>query len=568
MAKPGVLLALLVGLLAWLVWRGHPQILCRNLRVFLQTWKESSREAPVWVRIAIVLAFLLIFLLALAPPVEAFDALFYHLAVPSMWLKEGGLNLVNMPHYWFPDLIEGIFVWPMALGSDRAPQFIHFIFGLLTWLMLWDWTRRLWGNSTAWWVFALLLTMPSLLWLAAWAYTDLALSFYTLVVLYTIWKWKDSGNYRWLAVGGLMAGLAMGVKYTSFLVPLTGAFFIFLWGWHEIRNTIKNIIVFCGLAIVVALPWYARNWIWTGNPFYPFVFGGPFWDSFRAHVYSGVGTGIGWNLQAILMLPLNITLGYHDVNLYDGRIGPFFLILLPVALWTLGIAHREIPSRRSALILTASFAGITALIWTYGVIQTANLWQSRLLLPGLIPFVLVMAAGIDQLKKLDTPALKITFVFTILTGLAVFASLLDFGLQVSFRNPLMSALGAETRQEYMRRLQPGYAEELELVHQVPSDAYVYFLYEPRSYGMDRHVQPDPINDNWAHDLFLYGSVDASLAALRTQGFTYILISREGADFISKTVPSQIPQLDQLTSLLDLVGKSTSGGYELYKIPIP
>lgn len=567
-AKPMALLALLGGLLTWLIWRGQSQFLYEDFRILLRTWKEFLREAPVWVRVAIVLAFLLVFLLALAPPVEAFDALLYHLSVPAMWLKDGGLKLVNMPHYWFPELVEGIFVWPMALGSDSAPQFIHFTFGLLIALLLWDWARRLWGNHVAWWVLALLLTMPSLLWLSAWAYTDLGLSYYTLAVLYTVWKWKDTGGNRWLALGGVMAGFAMGVKYTSFLVPLTGILFLLWWGWRHIRNTLLRMLGFGGLAALVAFPWYARNWIWTGNPFYPFAFGGPFWDAFRAQAYSGSSTGIGWNLRAILLLPLDTMLGTHDANFFDGRIGPFFLVMLPVTIWTLWLVRREPPSRQSALILIASFAGISALTWTFGVIQTANLWQSRLLLPGLIPLVLVMAVGIDQLQRLDTPVLKISFLVSTVIGLVVFVSLLDFVLQVSYRNPLMVAIGAETRQEYITRLQPGYGEALELVEQAPTNAYVYFLFEPRSYGMARRVQPDPINDNWAHDLYLSGSVDATLADWRVEGYSHVLFSRTGADFIIQTTPSYAPLLNQLTGSLHLLGTSSAGGYELYEIPEP
>jgi hypothetical protein len=568
MAKPMALLALLGGLLGWLIFRGQSQILYKNLRILLQTWKESSREAPFWVRVALVLAFLLVFLLALAPPVEAFDALLYHLSVPAMWLKDGGLKLVNMLQYWFPGLVEGIFVWPMALGSDRAPQFIHFIFSLLTALLLWDWARQLWGNRTAWWVLALFLTIPSLLRLSAWAYTDLALSYYTLAVLYTIWKWKDTGGNRWLALSGLMAGFAMGIKYTSFLVPLTGMIFLVWWGWRDIRNTLLRMLGFGGLAALIAIPWYTRNWIWTGNPFYPFVFGGLFWDSFRAQMVSGLSTGIGWNLRSILLLPLNATLGTHDANFIDGRIGPFFLIMLPVTLWTLWIARRELPSRHSALLLTASFAGLTALTWTFGVIQTATLWQTRLLLPGLIPFVLVMAVGIDQLQRLDTPVLKISFLISTMIGLVAFISLLDIVLQVSYRNPLKVAIGAETVQEYITRVQPGYGEELKLVEQAPSNAYVYFLYEPRSYGMPRRVQPDPINDNWAHDLYLSGSVDATLADWRVHGYTHVLFSRTRADFLYDTTPLSAPQLNRLTGSLHLIGKSSIGGYELYEIPGP
>jgi hypothetical protein len=567
-ARPVIILAILSGLLVWIFWSGQFKLLQKQTRVFLQNWKRSAQEAPNWIRVAIPLAFALVVILALAPPVEAFDALLYHLTVPATWLSDAGIKLVNMPHYWFPELVEGIFVWPMALGTDTAPQFIHLSFGLLTILLLWDWSRRLWGNRISWWVIAFLLTMPSLLWLAAWAYTDLALSFFTLAGLYALWKWKDGGGRSWLALGGLMAGFAMGVKYTSFLIPLFGVLSIFLWSGRNLRRTISNAFVFGALALLVAVPWYLRNYFYTGNPFYPFVFGGPYWDAFRDQIYSGTGTGIGWNLYSILLLPFETTLGYRDANFFDGRIGPFFLIMLPISIWTLWHAGKNSSSQRSAMFVTAGFAIVTAFTWTFGVVQTAKLWQSRLLLPGIIPFILVMAAGMDQLRGLDTQRFKISFIVSTLIGLVIFAGLLDFGLQVAFRNPLMVAIGAESRMDYTARLQPGYADALELVQLTPPNAYIYFLFEPRSYGMTRRVQPDPINDNWVHALYLHGGAEASLASWRSQGFTHVLISRTGADLISKIAPDQAPSLEKLTGLLTLLTKSTDGKVELYQIPLP
>ena len=116
LAKPIVLLVLLGGLLVWLIWRGPLRTRREDLKELIRDWKETILATSVWVRVALVVAILLTFLLALAPPVEAFDALLYHLTVPALWLRDGGLRLVNIPHYWFPSLIEGIFVWPMALG--------------------------------------------------------------------------------------------------------------------------------------------------------------------------------------------------------------------------------------------------------------------------------------------------------------------------------------------------------------------------------------------------------------------------------------------------------------------
>jgi hypothetical protein len=179
-----------------------------------------------------------------------------------------------------------------------------------------------------------------------------------------------------------------------------------------------------------------------------------------------------------------------------------------------------------------------------------------------------MAVGINQLQRIDTPILKVSFIMSTLVGLVVFVSLLDFGLQVFYRNPLMVAIGVESRQDYITRLQPGYAGALKLVNQTSTNSYIYFLYEPRSYGMQRRVQPDSINDNLAHDLYLYGTVDEILKAWHAQGFTHVLFCRSGADYVSKVTPMQVLGIDRLTSSLHLVEKSSDGGYELYEIPVP
>ena len=111
----------------------------------------------------------------------------------------------------------------------------------------------------------------------------------------------------------------------------------------------KPIILLAAICILVALPWYLRNWIWTGNPFYPFLFGGTYWDAFRAMQLSGAGTGIGFNLSSILSLPLVSTLGYRDVNYFDGRFGPLFLILFPIVLWIWWKSRKDEANHRDAL---------------------------------------------------------------------------------------------------------------------------------------------------------------------------------------------------------------------------
>lgn len=577
-AKLPILLAILFGMLIWQFLRGAVPAVLEDVHALAAALRDSCQGVPFWMPFAGATAAILTFILALAPPADGFDALFYHLPVPEMWLQDGGLRLVNMPHYWFPSLVEGLFVWPLALGGDTGAQLLHFIFGALSALLLWFWVRSLWGNQTGWWALTLLLTMPSLMWLAAWAYTDLALVFFALGMLYSLWKWLDLADSRWLIVTAVMSGFAMGIKYTSFLVPVVAGGFILTKMFSKNisrQNRQKNlldVVCFSLVTLLIASPWYLRNWVWMQNPFYPFIFGGPYWDSFRAEWFAASGTGVGWNLIELFLLPLNATLGQREIfNLFDGRIGPFFLILSPMVLWVLWKSRLEQSAgKRKALIVVSLFSITSIVFWVYGVIYSGSLWQMRLLLPGLIPLIMPMAIAIQEIKRLDTQKLRISFIFSAFIGLFIFLSLLDFGLLILVRNPLEAALGIETRQEYLSNIQADYAAALDLIEKTPLNARIYFLCEQRTYGMKRDIQPDAINDNLAHDFYLYGDAEGVISAWQEKGYTYTLLSRRQLDVLRDSTPSLTPgawlEESRLERLLPVVATSPGGEYVLYAIP--
>jgi hypothetical protein len=495
-----------------------------------------------------------------------------------MWLRDGGIHLVNMPPYWFPSLVEGLFVWPLAMRSDPGAQLLHFVFGLLVVLLMWFWVRELWGDHAGWWAIILLLTMPSLMWLAAWAYTDLALVFFSLGMLYALWKWDQTADSGWVMIVAAISGFAMGVKYTSFIVPVFAGLSILAKTFYKNANpagrkrSLVDLIRFGLVAGMVACPWYLRNWIWMRNPFYPFLFGGPFWDSFRAGWYAASGTGLGWNFVELFMLPLNAMLGHREAfNYFDGRTGPFFLLLFPLVLWVLWAAHRDrVAGRNSALMIAGMFSAASMAFWVYGVINSASLWQMRMLFPGLIALIMPMAVAVQKINELDTPRLRVSFLFSASIGLTVFIILLDFGLMVLLRHPLNVALGMETRQQYLLRIQPEYAQALELVRQTPVDARIYFLCEARSYGMERDVQPDTINDNLVHDFYLSRNAEGIISNWQRNGYTHLLLSRGGLAALMDAKPTLTPDEWQeearLEQILKVMATSSNGDYVLFVIP--
>ena len=570
---PAALLAIQIGMLAILIWQGGWRAFRGDWANFRRQWQEGMRAIPRWMHAALWAGLGLTFILALAPPAEGFDALFYHLPLPLRVLHGEGLQPSGVEHFWFPALPEGAFLWSLGLNAERAAQLTHMTWGLLTVLLLWHWAETLWDGETAGKTAVILLSMPSLYLLASWAYADLALAFFGLAMLYGVWRAAQSESVApssgWVILSGVAAGMAMGVKYTSFPIPLAGGLLLLWWGRKPLKNGIRAAAIFSTAAILVAAPWYLRNWAVMGNPFYPFVFGGLYWDEFWTAWYAG--SGVDWTLRDLLLLPLNATLGHRDANFYDGRIGPLFLMFAPLTVYALLAGRRAAPQKRRALFAIGLFALLSAGVWVFGVSHSAALWQTRLLYPALIPFALPTALGWRAVKKLDTPTLRISFIVNLIVASVVLVTLADTALYVVKRNPLAYALGLETRADYLAKTIPHYAQAIELVAQTPEEAQIYSILEPRSYYLPREVQIDAILGNLGHDLYLYGSPEAVVQSWKEAGYTHVLFYRLGADFLAENDPRLFPpeQQDAMDTIirdyLDLAGTTPNGAYELYRI---
>jgi hypothetical protein len=407
--------------------------------------------------------------------------------------------------------------------------------------------------------------------LASWAYADMALVFYATAALYTLVLYKSAKSATWLWVAGVMTGLAMGVKYTSFTVPLTGGLLILFWQRKQFIQAMNHAAQFSILALIAAFPWYTRNAIIMGNLFYPFLFGGRYWDSFRSSWYADAGTGIGWNAFQILLLPLNVVLGHHDVTFFDGRLGPLFLILAPAALWILISGSHQDSDRGLSLQTIGLFAAVSFAAWTFGVINSTSLWQARLLLPALIPFAIPTALGWDSLTRLDAPNLRISFLANALISIVITLTVFDNAVFVLQRNPLAVAFGVQSREGYIARVNPSYAALLQIMDELPATAYVYSLFEPRSYGLPRRTQPDVIVYNFAHDLHLYATPLEIIQHWKTEGYTHILIYERGLNFMIESPPSKLTPaiqaaLDETLSRLELISQTPDKVYTIYRIP--
>jgi hypothetical protein len=411
-------------------------------------------------------------------------------------------------------------------------------------------------------------------------------------------KGHDASNRRWLVLSGIFAGLAMGLKYTGFVTPVVVGGLIL---WHAYRVSrftshgdadlshrdadLSHVSRFTGFvdfaifslsALLLALPWYAKNWAFTGNPVYPFLsswLDGRYWDSFRADWYAAAGSGIGWRPGTLLALPWLMTLGVRDVNYWDGRTGSLFLLFLPlILLYGLFRYRRNAPDRPFALDPLLIYALAQFGFWTLGAVWSRSLWQSRLFLPGLVTLAPVVGWLWADLPRFDLPRFSLSRFVNLTIGLALALTLVDVGLLTLKINPLPYLTGGETRDEYLtRRLGAHYAVMGQINETLPPDAVIVFLWEPRSYFCQRDCRPDSILDKFPHLVYRYGSAKAITYAWRQARVTHVLIHRAGLNFILneslETVDTAV--LAELEAQYLRLLFETTGAYQVYALePAP
>jgi hypothetical protein len=532
---------LFLGLLAALI-----VILWREIADLVRV--ARSLEMPSkGVALYVGLTLLLALLVALTPPTD-FDGLFYHLTEPAWALAAGriGPPQANVPHFSFPGLMEALFLLALTLYGDIVAKLLHWGFALLLGGLVYRIARRHMGAKLGWGAVVALYATPMVAVLAGWAYNDLALAFFQVAALYAVLNGFEGHGGRWFGLAGGLTGLAMGLKYTSFICPLT-LIALVIWDgvqWkRSFRRVVCRVALFSTVALAVASPWYLRNLAFVGNPVYPFaydLFGGQGWSRWHADWYAQAGTGIGGDLGALLALPVTLTLGLRDMNYFDGRTGPLFLAALP-ALVIIVLFGRRRPRALKHLLL---FVLAQYAFWVAGVASSRSLFQSRLLLTPLVALCPALAFVYDASRWFDRPGFSIQRFVRLVVALVLVFNVVYQALEMIRLRPLPYLVGQESRDGFVTRLLGAHYLAMQVVAELPENARVQFLWEPRSYYSGRVVQPDSILEAWKYLCDLHDrDADAIAVDLREQGVTHLLLHVAGMNNVAREVPDSLSSAD-------------------------
>ena len=154
-----------------------------------ETVHWTGRDLPWLALIVVALGYGLI--AALAPEKE-YDALWYHLYLPRVWLEAGRpVDLLEEYISLYPLTWELMFAAGMTLGGVVGAKLLHFACLPLLGIVVWLGTRRFLPGVSAPAAVAFVVTTPTVLWESSTAYIDLALTLHVAAAVYALARYAE-----------------------------------------------------------------------------------------------------------------------------------------------------------------------------------------------------------------------------------------------------------------------------------------------------------------------------------------------------------------------------------------
>ena len=470
-----------------------------------------------------LLLFLLLyhFLGTLVPPIF-FDSLVYHLAMPKLYVLQHGIEYCPYNFYSnFPFTIEMLYTFGLLLQGAILVNGLNYALHLLMLAGLYAFARTYFKHRVALLSLLIFYTVPWVGITSFLLYIDIGLGCYFWLATYALINWVTRQETCWIVLCGVLTGVMLGIKYLAAYGALILGLSVIILATRQflaanLPRTVANawrasrpVCYFAMPALLIGAPWYLKSLLWTGNPIYPFIFGGREWDWARLQKYMQE-YHYDITFEGFLRLPWDLV--FH----YDIPLGPIFLAFLPVLLFV-----RRVPPLIKYL-LSASL--LFLIFWTKGSAQ------SRFLIP-ILPFLSVAAgyAIVEGLAGSGNWLKKIAY--PVLVGLL----LANIGweliyVQSTFR-PFAVMFGLESKQDYLSRELPTLYPITQSANEtLPSDAKILYLGESRGYYADRVFIANTAHDPSVIVTLAHQAKDAAdlAARLRALGVTHIIFNkREG-----------------------------------------
>jgi hypothetical protein len=323
-----------------------------------------------------------------------------------------------------------------------------------------------------------------------------------------------------------------------------------------------ELVLFGGLTLLPFLPWLLKNWLQTGNPFYPLL--GSLFSASAGSVGEVASFGelgifakralfYGEDVWEILGLPLRVFVSGQDDNprLFDGVLTPILIVFLP---WTF---------KGKWLEEKTFFASFTLLFFIYALFLVDM--RIRYIVAIVPPLIILAVYGtFNAYLRIKRPV----YLFA---GLLIFAGWHGFYLWQYFLTaaPLSYLSGSESRDTYLARRLPEYTSFQYVNRATAPSAKIYLLFVGRrAYYCER----DYFHDGGDLPGYLLGAIrtakspDQIVQALKEKQITHLMVREDLlADFLGHNLTANQVALWNHFAQSRLVFEFRDRGHAVYQL---
>jgi len=276
-----------------------------------------------------------------------------------------------------------------------------------------------------------------------------------------------------------------------------------------------------GLGVALAAPWYARNWIRTGSPLFPFYLGvwpaqAPGWDLERSQLYETLFSLYGNSQTGLdyLLTPLRLAVAAQPDQppFYDGVLGIAVAFALPLLAWALWTQRLDVELRLAVLVSACLFV-----FWLF------SSQQLRYLLPALPGLAVASTTAGAALGGARGRALR---------GLLLAAAALGVPVALAWfltLDPARVVLGGEGRADFLGRRLDYYPYYEVVNRELPPTAKVWLINMRRdSYHLERPYFSDFIFEDYTLTRYvrMADGVEEIRNRVRADGITHLLVRHD------------------------------------------
>ena len=254
-----------VGLLCVLLLAEFKSLAPRCSRSLNTVFSGSRVDRFLLLIIGIVLG--VEFLASLAP-LTGSDALHYHFTAQKLILEYGFHPNFSLALSFLCGQHHLLILFGLALWSEQLAMGLIFLGGILTAFSLACLASRWSSPRTALAITLLFLLTPVVFWqISSSGAPDIWMAFFASAAVIVLCQNKISGTWRSALLAGLLTGGIAGAKYTGCLEVAAGIAVAIAIELLFVRST----SLLCVGSLLTGMWPYLRNFIWTGDPMFPFL---------------------------------------------------------------------------------------------------------------------------------------------------------------------------------------------------------------------------------------------------------------------------------------------------------